>query len=170
RHRPLPHRRLTRRASGADRAGAARRRRGRGRPGRVADGRGATAGVVLADGVPGQLRVRHLLGGGGGRRRALFRDGGGRAGNAGQGDEGRRAEGPARLPDQGVRPGGGDPAVRSGPGQRGGNSVTVDRETLLGMYRTVSRINACDERLRGLLNQGKIFIFYYSPRGQEIIP
>jgi len=48
--------------------------------------------------------------------------------------------------------------------------VTVNAETLLGMYRTVSRINACDERLRGLLNQGKIFIFYYSPRGQEIIP
>ncbi|HKN89337.1 MAG TPA: thiamine pyrophosphate-dependent enzyme, partial [Acidimicrobiia bacterium] len=38
------------------------------------------------------------------------------------------------------------------------------------MYRTVTRINACDERLRGLLNQGKIFIFYYSPRGQEVIP
>jgi pyruvate dehydrogenase E1 component alpha subunit len=48
--------------------------------------------------------------------------------------------------------------------------VTVNGETLLGMFRTVSRINACDERLRGLLNQGKIFIFYYSPRGQEIIP
>ena len=48
--------------------------------------------------------------------------------------------------------------------------MTVNAETLLGMYRTVSRINACDERLRGLLNQGKIFIFYYSPRGQEIIP
>jgi len=48
--------------------------------------------------------------------------------------------------------------------------VTVSGETLLGMFKTVSRINACDERLRGLLNQGKIFIFYYSPRGQEIIP
>jgi pyruvate dehydrogenase E1 component alpha subunit len=48
--------------------------------------------------------------------------------------------------------------------------VTVNGETLLGMFKTVSRINACDERLRGLLNQGKIFIFYYSPRGQEIIP
>ena len=48
--------------------------------------------------------------------------------------------------------------------------MTVSGETLLDMYRTVSRINACDERLRGLLNQGKIFIFYYSPRGQEIIP
>jgi len=48
--------------------------------------------------------------------------------------------------------------------------VTVDTATLLRMYRTVSRIHACDERLRGLLNQGKIFIFYYSPRGQEIIP
>jgi pyruvate dehydrogenase E1 component alpha subunit len=40
----------------------------------------------------------------------------------------------------------------------------------MGMFRTVTTINACDERLRGLLNQGKIFIFYYSPRGQEIIP
>jgi len=48
--------------------------------------------------------------------------------------------------------------------------MTVSGEILLDMYRTVSRINACDERLRGLLNQGKIFIFYYSPRGQEIIP
>jgi pyruvate dehydrogenase E1 component alpha subunit len=48
--------------------------------------------------------------------------------------------------------------------------VTVSQDALLGMFRTVSRINACDERLRGLLNQGKIFIFYYSPRGQEIIP
>lgn len=48
--------------------------------------------------------------------------------------------------------------------------MTVSGETLLDMYRTVSRINASDERLRGLLNQGKIFIFYYSPRGQEIIP
>jgi acetoin:2,6-dichlorophenolindophenol oxidoreductase subunit alpha len=48
--------------------------------------------------------------------------------------------------------------------------VTVNTETLLGMFKTVSRIHACDERLRGLLNQGKIFIFYYSPRGQEIIP
>jgi len=48
--------------------------------------------------------------------------------------------------------------------------VTVSAETLLDMYRTVTRINACDERLRGLLNQGKIFIFYYSPRGQEVIP
>ena len=44
------------------------------------------------------------------------------------------------------------------------------RDTLIGMYRTVARIQACDERLRGLLNAGKIFIFYYSPRGQEIIP
>ena len=48
--------------------------------------------------------------------------------------------------------------------------MTVTTATLLGMFRTVSRINACDERLRGLLNQGKIFIFYYSPRGQEVIP
>ena len=48
--------------------------------------------------------------------------------------------------------------------------MTVSAETLLDMYRTVTRINACDERLRGLLNQGKIFIFYYSPRGQEVIP
>jgi pyruvate dehydrogenase E1 component alpha subunit len=44
------------------------------------------------------------------------------------------------------------------------------RDVLMGMFRTVTTINACDERLRGLLNQGKIFIFYYSPRGQEIIP
>ncbi len=48
--------------------------------------------------------------------------------------------------------------------------MTVSAETLLDMFRTVSRINACDERLRGLLNTGRIFIFYYSPRGQEIIP
>jgi pyruvate dehydrogenase E1 component alpha subunit len=46
----------------------------------------------------------------------------------------------------------------------------VNAATLLDMFRTVTRIHACDERLRGLLNQGKIFIFYYSPRGQEIIP
>ena len=45
-----------------------------------------------------------------------------------------------------------------------------DRDTLVGMYRTVSRIQACDERLRGLVAAGKIFIFYYSPRGQEVIP
>ncbi|MGH9008667.1 MAG: thiamine pyrophosphate-dependent dehydrogenase E1 component subunit alpha [Acidimicrobiia bacterium] len=38
------------------------------------------------------------------------------------------------------------------------------------MFRTVTRIGAVDERLRNLLAQGKIFIFYYSPRGQEIIP
>ena len=50
-----------------------------------------------------------------------------------------------------------------------GNGVP-DRDTFVGMYRTVARIQACDERLRGLLNAGKIFIFYYSPRGQEIIP
>jgi pyruvate dehydrogenase E1 component alpha subunit len=50
-----------------------------------------------------------------------------------------------------------------------GNGVP-NRETLVGMYRTVARIQACDERLRGLLNAGKIFIFYYSPRGQEVIP
>jgi acetoin:2,6-dichlorophenolindophenol oxidoreductase subunit alpha len=50
-----------------------------------------------------------------------------------------------------------------------GNGVP-ERDTLVGMYRTVARIQACDERLRGLLNAGKIFIFYYSPRGQEIIP
>jgi pyruvate dehydrogenase E1 component alpha subunit len=50
-----------------------------------------------------------------------------------------------------------------------GNGVP-DRETLVGMYRTVTRIQTCDEQLRGLLNAGKIFIFYYSPRGQEVIP
>ena len=50
-----------------------------------------------------------------------------------------------------------------------GNGVP-DRDTLVGMYRTVARIQACDERLRGLVGAGKIFIFYYSPRGQEIIP
>jgi pyruvate dehydrogenase E1 component alpha subunit len=50
-----------------------------------------------------------------------------------------------------------------------GNGVP-DRDTLIGMYRTVARIQACDERLRGLLSTGKIFIFYYSPRGQEVIP
>jgi acetoin:2,6-dichlorophenolindophenol oxidoreductase subunit alpha len=50
-----------------------------------------------------------------------------------------------------------------------GNGVP-ERDTLVGMYRTVARIQACDEQLRGLLNAGKIFIFYYSPRGQEIIP
>ena len=50
-----------------------------------------------------------------------------------------------------------------------GNGVP-DRDTLVGMYRTVARIQACDERLRGLVGAGKIFIFYYSPRGQEVIP
>src|SRR5207302_154322 len=126
-------------------------------------------------GVRRRLRVRHLLGGGGGRGGALFRDGGGRAGDAGQRHEGERAEGSTRLSDKGFRPGGRDPALGAGAGQRElrerrGDGVTVNGETLLGMFRTVSRINACDERLRGLLNQGKIFIFYYSPRGQEIIP
>lgn len=43
-------------------------------------------------------------------------------------------------------------------------------ETLVGMYRTIARIQACDERLQGLIKTGKIFIFYYSPRGQEVIP
>ena len=45
-----------------------------------------------------------------------------------------------------------------------------DRETLVGMYQTIARIQACDERLQELIKAGKIFIFYYSPRGQEVIP
>ena len=47
---------------------------------------------------------------------------------------------------------------------------SLDRETLVGMYRTIARIQACDERLQELIKTGKIFIFYYSPRGQEVIP
>ena len=40
----------------------------------------------------------------------------------------------------------------------------------IGMYRTMKTIARIDERIRGLLMQGKALVTYYSPRGQEAIP
>lgn len=44
------------------------------------------------------------------------------------------------------------------------------REVRTVMYRTMRTIAYADERIRGLLMQGKALITYYSPRGQEAIP
>jgi len=41
---------------------------------------------------------------------------------------------------------------------------------LLGMYTTMARIVACDEKLRVMLLAGQMRGMYYSPRGQEVIP
>jgi len=38
------------------------------------------------------------------------------------------------------------------------------------IYRTMVTAHGCDERFREMINRGEIFIFYYSPRGQEAIP
>jgi pyruvate dehydrogenase E1 component alpha subunit len=43
-------------------------------------------------------------------------------------------------------------------------------EVRRSMYRTMRTIAYTDERIRGLLMQGKALITYYSPRGQEAIP
>jgi pyruvate dehydrogenase E1 component alpha subunit len=37
------------------------------------------------------------------------------------------------------------------------------------MYRTMRTIERCDTRLREMINRGQLFIFYYSPRGQEAV-
>jgi TPP-dependent pyruvate/acetoin dehydrogenase alpha subunit len=44
-----------------------------------------------------------------------------------------------------------------------------DREALVGMYATMSRIVACDEALRSGLSSGQLAFSYYSPRGQEAV-
>lgn len=44
-----------------------------------------------------------------------------------------------------------------------------DRDTMLGIYRTAILTKTCDERIRALVSEGKLFTFYYSPRGQEVI-
>jgi acetoin:2,6-dichlorophenolindophenol oxidoreductase subunit alpha len=41
---------------------------------------------------------------------------------------------------------------------------------LIGMYTTMARIVACDEKLRTMLLAGQMRGMYYSPRGQEVIP
>ncbi|HVV08108.1 thiamine pyrophosphate-dependent dehydrogenase E1 component subunit alpha [Amycolatopsis sp.] len=45
-----------------------------------------------------------------------------------------------------------------------------DRETLLEIYRTATRIKLFDEKYRSLMASGHIVGMYYSPRGQEIVP
>jgi len=44
-----------------------------------------------------------------------------------------------------------------------------DRDTLLRMFETQSKIKLCDERFRSMLTSGQIQLIYYSPRGQECI-
>jgi acetoin:2,6-dichlorophenolindophenol oxidoreductase subunit alpha len=44
-----------------------------------------------------------------------------------------------------------------------------DRDVLVGMYTTMSRIVACDEALRSGLSSGQLAFSYYSPRGQEAV-
>lgn len=46
---------------------------------------------------------------------------------------------------------------------------TLDRETLLDIYRRTVLINRSDERFRALLTQGKLQIVYYPVRGQEVL-
>lgn len=41
---------------------------------------------------------------------------------------------------------------------------------LRSMFEVASRIKLCDERFRSLIGAGQIFLIYYSPRGQEVIP
>lgn len=47
---------------------------------------------------------------------------------------------------------------------------SVTSETLVDIYRTAATITAVDEQMRSLLGRGRVSLFYYSPRGQEIIP
>jgi acetoin:2,6-dichlorophenolindophenol oxidoreductase subunit alpha len=51
-----------------------------------------------------------------------------------------------------------------------GTAAQPGTATLLGMYATMVRIVACDERLRAMLLAGQMRGMYYSPRGQEVIP
>lgn len=44
-----------------------------------------------------------------------------------------------------------------------------ERDTLVRLYESMTRIKQCDERFRSLLSSGQMFIIYYSPRGQEAI-
>lgn len=44
------------------------------------------------------------------------------------------------------------------------------RDTLVGIYRSMTRIKQNDERFRALIKAGKLVMPYYSPRGQEVIP
>lgn len=45
-----------------------------------------------------------------------------------------------------------------------------DRETLVDIYRRMTRIKQNDERFRSVIKSGKLVMPYYSPRGQEVIP
>lgn len=43
------------------------------------------------------------------------------------------------------------------------------RPDLMEMFRKMSLIKMCDEKMRSVLKSGKIFAVHYSPRGQEVI-
>lgn len=43
-------------------------------------------------------------------------------------------------------------------------------ETLRTIFEVASKIKLCDERFRTMIGSGQVFLIYYSPRGQELIP
>lgn len=47
---------------------------------------------------------------------------------------------------------------------------SIDRATLIEIYRRMALIKLNDERFRSVIKSGKIVAPYYSPRGQECIP
>jgi pyruvate dehydrogenase E1 component alpha subunit len=50
-------------------------------------------------------------------------------------------------------------------------SVEVPAQQVLrGIFEVATTIKLCDERFRSMIGSGQIFLLYYSPRGQEIIP
>jgi pyruvate dehydrogenase E1 component alpha subunit len=51
--------------------------------------------------------------------------------------------------------------------RNGGERMTADVHTLLGIFETMATINAADEKMRSLIMSGQAFLAYYSPRGQE---
>jgi len=51
------------------------------------------------------------------------------------------------------------PSIPNGP----------DRSDLIKMFRKVSLIKMCDEKMRAVIKSGRIFAVHYSPRGQEVI-
>ncbi len=47
---------------------------------------------------------------------------------------------------------------------------SIDKKTLVGIYRSMALIKQSDELFRSVIKSGKIVAPYYSPRGQEAIP
>ena len=47
--------------------------------------------------------------------------------------------------------------------------TSPDRQTLVGMFRTMTTIRLCDERFKALVSAGQVMILYYSCAGHEAI-